>query len=300
MSERPIYSPVPARAMGDASISGADLRVLMAIASHDRFGKNGTGCYASHATLAVKVSLNSKSVARSIGKLRDAGYISVEKNPLNGRLAVYRVIYTEEDAAVMRGDGRPGVRPTRPKSVSTGNEDATNRSEGGAAIGNKAATDNKGATGNNPATDYPLIGNSVFQESEQDQRVDHVNIFPERDNRLGEALARQGGASGVAGLLSDAREVAKRALSGELLKGEAQSRLSRIRGRVRAWAQDDAEREVERIIGTVEADAPLDPTPREAWRARIPAPIERKALADAEASGAPPPSWVRASVRGAA
>ena len=76
MSEKPIYSPVPARAMGDLTLSAADLRVLMAVASHDRFGSNGVGCYASHARLASILSLHEKTVARSLGRLRERGYIS--------------------------------------------------------------------------------------------------------------------------------------------------------------------------------------------------------------------------------
>ena len=198
MQGKQIYSPVPARAMGDPALSGADLRVLMAIASHDRFGNNGTGCFASHARIASITKLHSKAVARSVGRLRDEGFITIEKNPLNGRLVIYRVVYSEEDAAAMRGDGRPGVRPTRPKAIRTGSSSVTDDGEIGSSTvtddgstGSKSVTDNSAGTGSSVVTDNPRIGNSENLKAEADQCVAPCNIFPEGNNRLREASASE-------------------------------------------------------------------------------------------------------------
>lgn len=295
MSEKPIYSPVPARAMGDPALSGADLRVLAAISLHDRFGKNGTGCFASHARLASITKLHPKAVARSVGQLRDAGYISSEKNPINGRLVVYRIIYNVADAATMRGDGRPGVRPTRLRPVSTGSSPVTD----GAAKGSSVVTDNREGTGSSVVTDEGGIGNSPNLEVSKDQDVRSRNIFPERDNRLREASGSEGKASAAPPeVIADAERAAGAALSGEMDAREAVERLRRVVGRMRSYGDDAGERRARAMIDAVIADASrIEPRPA---RGLFPSPMESKAIREARESGEPIPEWVRPEVRGAA
>ena len=100
-TEKPTYAPIPARAMANTELSVLDLRVLMVIAAHDRFGKNGTGCYASHVTLARLVKCHLKSLSRCLKVLGERGYVEASPHPLT-RKRVYRVIYTEEDKAVLK------------------------------------------------------------------------------------------------------------------------------------------------------------------------------------------------------
>lgn len=193
MSEapRPIYAPIPARALADTRLSGTDLRLLAAIAAHDRFGKNGTGCFASQRRLAALIGAHEKAVARSAGRLMECGYMTSEKSPTNGRLVIYRVIYTEDDAAAMRGDGRSFTKSAGLKLApesGTGNRTATDTGEGASA----APTCELNGIGNNAATERVAIGNSPEKKSAPDQYVARANIFPERDNRLGEARLGNG------------------------------------------------------------------------------------------------------------
>ncbi len=149
------FAPLPARAMADEALSALDLRVLAALAAHDRFGANGIGCYASHPRLAGLVNCHLKSLSRSLRVLAELGYIEASQHPLNKRLRVYRVVYLPSDKAVMKG----GI----------GNEPVTDTDP----IGNQPVPEN-GPNG--------PIGNQHFQESEQLQEDAGVNI-------LGEALS---------------------------------------------------------------------------------------------------------------
>ncbi len=295
MPERPIYSPVPARAMGDPALSGADLRVLMAIASHDRFGSNGTGCYASHTRLASITSLHAKAVARSIGRLRDARYISVERNPMNGRLAVYRVIYSDEDAAVMRGDGRSGVRPTPPRPVKTGSDTVTDNG----ATGSNAVTGEAGAIGSSTVTENSPIGNSENRKAPPNQGDTPCNIFPEGKNRLREALALEGKATAAPpNVMADAERAARAALSGDIDAGEGVDRLRRVIGRLRSYGDTAGEQRATAMMDTVIADAPR--RERRPQRGPLASPMEARAIREARERGEPCPAWVRPEVRGAA
>ena len=77
MADQPknIYAPIPARAMADEELTAEHFRVLMAVAAHDRFNKNGKGCCASHPRLARLVKCHPKSLSRSLKALGERGYI---------------------------------------------------------------------------------------------------------------------------------------------------------------------------------------------------------------------------------
>lgn len=155
---KPIYAPVPARAMGDKTLTGEDLRVLMALAAHDRLGANGIGCYASHPRLAALVGCHIKSLSRSLNTLASKRYITAKQHPLNGRLRVYSVSYSEFDGLYLK-----------------------------AGIGSEPVT-NEAAIGNNPATELGPIGNKDFEKAEQDQSLAEVNILGETYNKSREAV----------------------------------------------------------------------------------------------------------------
>lgn len=190
---KPTYAPIPARALADTRLSGTDLRLLAAIAAHDRFGKNGTGCFASQRRLAALIGAHEKAVARSAARLVEFGYTTTERSPTNGRLVVYRVVYTEDDAAAMRGDGRSFTAPSRlALAPATGNKSATDSGRGEAVVGPEPGA----ATGNKSATDRARIGNSEKNKAEKKQGAAAANIFPERDKRLREALLGNGESAG--------------------------------------------------------------------------------------------------------
>lgn len=190
-SSKPIYAPIPARALADTRLSGTDLRLLAAIAAHDRFGRNGTGCFASQRRLAALIGAHEKAVARSAGRLVEFGYMTSERSPTNGRLVIYRVVYSEEDGLAMRGDGRSftksaGLRLAQTPAI--GSNSATDAEASDSADRSREAAE----TGSKSVTETAATGNSKKKKTEPDQYVAVANIFPERDKRLREALLGNG------------------------------------------------------------------------------------------------------------
>ncbi|GEM_PF-5286393 len=113
------FAGVPFRAVSDPDLAPIDLRVLMVIAAHDGFNKNRKGCYASHKRLAALAQAHYKTVARAIAKLISLGYVEAVQQGNDGRLRVYRVIYTQGDHDAFRGDGRTHAPSTQLRSVTT-------------------------------------------------------------------------------------------------------------------------------------------------------------------------------------
>ncbi|ESY72805.1 hypothetical protein X743_14970 [Mesorhizobium sp. LNHC252B00] len=165
------YSPVPTRAIGDKTLNREDFRVLIALAAHDRFGANGVGCYASHPRLATLVGCHLKALSRSLSVLAGRGYITAKQHPLNRRLRVYSIVYTEFDAIYLKG----GI----------GSGPATNDD----AIGSDIVTHDT-PTGSGAVTEIASIGSGDFENSEQDQVLPEVNILGETYNRSREPILR--------------------------------------------------------------------------------------------------------------
>lgn len=111
--QKPCFGGVPLRAVKDDRLTPLDFRVLCVIARHDGFDRNRRGCFASHKRIASIVDGHYKSVTRSIARLVEAGYLSAEGQPGDGRMRIYRVQYTEKDHEAFRGDGRSHA-PTKP------------------------------------------------------------------------------------------------------------------------------------------------------------------------------------------
>jgi hypothetical protein len=247
MGERPIYAPIPARAFGDDRLSGTDLRLLAAIAAHDRFGRNGSGCFASQRRLAGLINAHEKAVARAASRLAEFGYLGVERNPMNARLVVYRVIYTDADAHAMRGDGRSFTRPAGLTLAPTPDAAAKNEAAEASPIGSNSVTGRSAvtgsssvtdpsprgtvekpesgrATGSSVVTDQGPIGNSSKKETQQNQCAARANIFCETDKRLREA--RSGSEGDASGGPPDAGRAAAHAASETRLWREADASLS--------------------------------------------------------------------------
>ena len=107
MSARPsgadraeLFSPIPIDVMGDDRLTGEDLRLLIAIGWHDRFGVNGRGCYAKHESLADETNMDLTSISRSAANLVEFGYITSERFSLDRRRRLYRLIYKEKKGIV--------------------------------------------------------------------------------------------------------------------------------------------------------------------------------------------------------
>jgi DNA-binding MarR family transcriptional regulator len=99
-NQGPIFCPVPVRAMSDPRLTAGHFRLLLAIASHDRFSKDrhSAGCYASQQTLAEETSLHLTNIGGYARDLEAWGYLEVEHHREDRRRLVYRVIY---DAAIV-------------------------------------------------------------------------------------------------------------------------------------------------------------------------------------------------------
>ena len=95
--KKPPWGAVPFRVCGDRELHGLTLRVLTCIAFHDRFNRNGRGCYAGQATLTRECRTDRKNLWATIQVLKERGYIEEEPDPKDARKRVYRVIYDEEE-----------------------------------------------------------------------------------------------------------------------------------------------------------------------------------------------------------
>lgn len=100
---RPLYSPLPLRAILDPRLTPIDLRTLLVIAAHDRLSDpNGTGqgCWARQSDMARKVGCHYTNLSTAIKRLTDFGYIRHDRQDSDKRLKVYRVLYVKEEDAL--------------------------------------------------------------------------------------------------------------------------------------------------------------------------------------------------------
>lgn len=100
---KPVYAPLPARAIGDQRMHGLHFRVLAAIAYHDRLSAHrdrgrGQGCWAGNQTLARECGCNYRNLSTAITELGRWGYVTKEPHPINHRLRIYRVSYSPQDS----------------------------------------------------------------------------------------------------------------------------------------------------------------------------------------------------------
>ena len=106
------FTPIPARAIGDARFSAIHFRLLGQIALHDRLSQSrgkGAGCWASNKTLAERCGVNYTNLSVALKQLGEWGYITRVPHPLSKKTSVLRVIY---DCAADRAQcGREGAPP---------------------------------------------------------------------------------------------------------------------------------------------------------------------------------------------
>ena len=221
---KPTYAAMPLRALGDDRLSRADIVTLGAVAAHDRFAKNRTGCFASYRRLIEMTGLSEPALKRSIGRLEECGYLRLEANPMDRRRRILFVIYNDHDAAAMRGDGRSFVKGARLRlapdpaeiGISADTEfDAPRRVE------NERPVAEIGITAD---TETGEIGITPGKFAQQDQGSVRGNIFSERDKRLREA--RSGSEGEASGGPPDAARPALHAAGEERLWKGANASLS--------------------------------------------------------------------------
>jgi DNA-binding MarR family transcriptional regulator len=165
--------------MVDRRLSERHLRTLAVVAAHDRLGKNGIGCWASHERLAEMVGCHYTRISHNLKELGAMGYIERVEHPLNKRLRVYKVIYTTEDAMVMKATAK-----------AMANDDSCPNGQ--------VSADSIVAQSDNP--DGGIVAQSgkspldivAHQNQEVADSIEEppVNIFPEGGNRLRETLER--------------------------------------------------------------------------------------------------------------
>lgn len=100
MADKPTFAPLPARAIGDLRLTGLHLRVLAAVALHDRLSNSrgkGQGCWAGNRKLADTCGCNYTNLSTALTDLGQYGYLAREAHPLNKRLRIFRVHYTPDD-----------------------------------------------------------------------------------------------------------------------------------------------------------------------------------------------------------
>ena len=162
--EKPLFAPIPPRALRDHELTALDLRVLGAVAMHDRLSmaRQGQGCYASLRTIAADlgrreasgIGVHPHSVSTSIGVLVARGYLMREPQKTDRRKHVLRVLY----------DGSP----TGEASDHSGGNDRSHGNEQSGAFSSPGTEANAGRS-------FGVTGNDVI---ENPVRSD-LNIFSE-------------------------------------------------------------------------------------------------------------------------
>lgn len=84
---------MPARAIKDVRLSGRHWRVLAAVASYDRLGKNARGCFAGRRRLAQDSACGETHVSEALSDLRSWGYLSSASPDADKRSKVHRVVW---------------------------------------------------------------------------------------------------------------------------------------------------------------------------------------------------------------
>lgn len=273
--QKPTYAAIPLRALGDAALSGADLRTLGVVAAHDRFAKNHVGCFASYKRLAAMAGLAVQSLKRSVANLIELGYLRAEPNPMDARRRILFVEYTEADAAAMRGDGRSFTKPARlklaPAPVGIGDDMVIEKMGAARPVENRNMVPDSGEIGIHMDTDWGEIG--IHRKCQVVENVDRseTNIFLEKENRFREARLgdEKVGASGEAEAeIERAEAVAKQVRSREMEPEDGLDALGRIAARLSARGLAPLAQRVEAMAEAMVFDAAEREPPVELLSAR--------------------------------
>ena len=98
------FAALPARACGDTRLTGGHWRVLAIVAYHDRFNRNGRGCYITHQNMAETIGSSRSSVTQWLRDLLAWGYLStVAALTSDRRREAYTVLYDEPENVPVSG-----------------------------------------------------------------------------------------------------------------------------------------------------------------------------------------------------
>jgi DNA-binding transcriptional ArsR family regulator len=89
------FLTLPPRYIHDRRLTVYDCQVLGAIAWYDRHGGNERGCLCGRKQISEDIGILEANVSRSLRRLQEFGYITVERDGTDGRRKVQRVRYTE-------------------------------------------------------------------------------------------------------------------------------------------------------------------------------------------------------------
>ena len=91
------FLTLPPRYIHDRRLTAYDCQVLGAIAWYDRHNNNGQGCYCGRKQISEDTGILEANVSRSLSRLQEFGYITVERDGRDARRKVQRVLYTSSD-----------------------------------------------------------------------------------------------------------------------------------------------------------------------------------------------------------
>ena len=169
-----LFAPIPARAIADNRLSARHLRVLAAIALHDRFSRNGQGCWAGRKRLAAETGCSETHVSDATGDLRRFGYIASQSHPMNRRTIVHRVLYEADNTSQIRDLSSENTSRTDSEhQSSTGPADGTvsnpNRSR---SDHEQVPTKNHKSLGENEEVVSNILGINLIRDSGEPERRD--------------------------------------------------------------------------------------------------------------------------------
>ena len=103
MNVKYLFAAIPTRAFADTGLSAADFRTLGVVSYFDRFGSNGSGCYAGQTSLARMCGLQVSTISRSIKKLAGCGYLERQRQAGSRRLQLSVMHDKKADGAALYG-----------------------------------------------------------------------------------------------------------------------------------------------------------------------------------------------------
>lgn len=118
------WGAVPIRAAADPRLTAAHYKLLIVVARFAGFEKNGSGCYATQATMAGLTGMHVTTVSRKLGELRQFGYLKARRQA-NGRRLQYSVDCSDAANSCLgeqasSSDSCSGEQATKDDTCSTG------------------------------------------------------------------------------------------------------------------------------------------------------------------------------------
>jgi DNA-binding MarR family transcriptional regulator len=106
MAKKPVFAPLPPRALADKELSRIDLAVLGVVAAHDRFSQSrgaGAGCYLENKDIAAIIGADPRNVSRAKSNLENRGYLVASQMEDDRRRKSARVVYlVDEDVEALK------------------------------------------------------------------------------------------------------------------------------------------------------------------------------------------------------